>query len=190
MQTTVDVCEIYRRAGAGFAAGVHRVGERWTDPTPLPGWDVRALVHHLVEEQRWAPPLLGGQTIHQVGDRFAGDLLGTDPVPAFDAAAGKALEAVHAEGALERTVHLSSGECPGHEYVMQLAADHLVHSWDLARALGLDETLDPAATAAVRDWFADREPLYRQAGLIGPRVEAGPGSDSQAELLGMFGRTP
>jgi hypothetical protein len=73
---------------------------------------------------------------------------------------------------------------------MQLAADHLVHTWDLARALGLDPTLDPAATAVVRDWFTDNEPLYRQAGLIGPRVEVAPGSTAQDELLGMFGRTP
>jgi uncharacterized protein (TIGR03086 family) len=190
MQTTVDIQEIYRRAGAGFAARVHQVDGRWTDPTPLPGWDVRALVHHLVEEQRWAPALLAGETIEQVGDRFAGDLLGTDPVPAFDAAAAAALEAVEAQGALQRTVHLSFGDCPGREYVMQLAADHLVHTWDLARALGVDETLDPAATTAVRDWFADHEPAYRQAGLIGPRVDPAPGSGPGAELLGMFGRTP
>jgi len=190
MQTTVDIQEIYRRAGAGFAARVHQVDGRWTDPTPLPGWDVRALVHHLVEEQRWAVPLLAGRTIQQVGDLLAGDLLGDDPVAAFDAAAAAALEAVQADGALEGTVHLSFGDCPGHEYVMQLAADHLVHTWDLARALGVDETLDPAASTAVRDWFADHEPAYRQAGLIGPRVDPAPGSGPGAELLGMFGRTP
>jgi uncharacterized protein (TIGR03086 family) len=190
VQTTVDLQDIYRRAGAGFAARVHRVGGRWADPTPLPGWDVRALVHHLVEEQRWAVPLLAGATIQQVGDQLGGDLLGDDPVAAFDAAAAAAMAAVQAEGALEGTVHLSFGDCPGREYVMQLAADHLVHTWDLDRALGVDEPLDPAAVAAVRAWFGEHEPAYRQAGLIGPRVEVGPGAGALAELLGMFGRTP
>ena len=54
---------------------------------------------------------------------------------------------------MERTVHLSFGDHPGSEYAMQLAADHLVHAWDLARSLGVDDRLDAARCAAVNDWF-------------------------------------
>ena len=50
------------------------------------------------------------------------------------------------------------------EYVHQLAADHLVHGWDLAVATGGDTRLDPALVAEVAGWYADREDLYRQAG--------------------------
>ena len=190
MLAGVDVRDIYTRCSSEFADRVHAVGGRWDAPTPLPGWDVRRLVHHLVEEERWAPPLFAGETIEQVGSRFDGDLLGDDPVRALDEAAADAVAAVRAEGALERTVHLSFGDHPGREYAMQLAADHLVHAVDLARALGVDDTVDATTVAVVREWFARMEPIYRGIGVIGRRVDVPPGSGAQAELLGMMGRTP
>jgi uncharacterized protein (TIGR03086 family) len=186
----MDTREIYRRSSAAFAARVHAVDGRWDAPTPLPGWDVRELVHHLVLEERWAPPLFAGETIDDVGGRFDGDLLGADPVDAFDTAAAGALAAVAAEGALDRTVHLSFGDHPGREYAMQLAADHLVHAVDLARALGVDDGLDPEVVDVVLAWFPSTEPLYRELGVIGPRVETEPWAGPQAELLGRFGREP
>lgn len=191
--TDSDVQGIYDRCAAEFAARVHAVDGRWDDPTELPGWDVRDLVHHLVYEERWTPPMLAGATMAEVGDRFEGDLLGGDagdPVAAFDEAAAEALAAVRADGVLQRTVHLSFGDHPGLEYVMQLSADHLVHAVDLARALGVDESLDPQVTEAVLSWFGPMEDMYREYGVIGPRVGWPPGAGAQARLLGMMGRRP
>jgi uncharacterized protein (TIGR03086 family) len=189
MLTTLDVRDIYARCSAGFTARVRAVGDRWSDPTLLPGWDVRALVNHLVNEERWAEELLGGATIEQVGDRFDGDLLGADPVANHDDAAAAALTAIRADGAVEGLVHLSFGDQPGREYALQLAADHLVHSWDLARAIGADETLDADAVTAIAQWFAGAEDLYRDMGLIGPRVDLPPAAKPQKILLARFGRT-
>jgi uncharacterized protein (TIGR03086 family) len=190
MLTTVDVRQIYARCSAEFGAQVHAVDDRWDAPTPLPGWTVRDLVRHLVEEELWAPQLFAGSTIEEVGSRFEGDLLGDDPVSALDTAAARALSAVLTEGAMDRVVHLSFGDHPGREYAMQLAADHLVHAVDLARALGTDETMDPQAVAAVRAWFDSMESTYREIGVIGARVEVAAGAGAQAELLAMMGRTP
>ncbi|TQM43238.1 TIGR03086 family metal-binding protein [Pseudonocardia cypriaca] len=188
--TTLDARELYRRASAEFGARVHRVGDRWTAPTPCAGWDVRELVRHLVDEEMWAPPLLGGATIADVGDRLAGDQLGEDPVAAVDGAARLAVAAVESEDALTRTVHLSFGDVPGQEYVLQLAADHLVHAWDLGQALGEDSALDAEAVATVREWFRSVEPVYRRAGVIGPRAAVADAAGPQDELLAMFGRSP
>ena len=185
-----DVREIYARSSAAFGERVHAVDGRWNTPTPLPGWTVRQLVNHLVNEERWTPPLLSGATIEEVGSRFDGDLLGDDPVAVFDDAAAAALAAVRADGALGGTVHLSFGDHPAREYAMQLAADHLVHAWDLARAIGADETLDTDAVTAVREWFDAMETTYRDAGVIGPRVELPADANEQATLLAMMGRTP
>src|SRR5919202_5323604 len=109
---TLDARELYRRASAEFGARVHRVGDRWAAPTPCAGWDVRELVRHVVDEERWAPPLLGGATIAEVGDRLAGDPLGDDPVAAVDGAAQPAVAAVESGDALTRTAHLSFGDVP------------------------------------------------------------------------------
>ena len=188
MTATIPVTALYERCSAGFAARVGEIDRRWSRPTPLPGWDVRALVHHVVAEERWTPPLLGGATIAEVGTALDGDLLGDSAAEAAAAAAADALAAVTADGALDRIVHLSFGDVRAPEYVMQVAADHLVHTWDLARALGADERLDPAAVDAVLEWFAGAETAYREAGLIGPR--AVPAADTpQHHLLATFGRT-
>ena len=186
--TNHDVLTLFRRATAEFATRAHSIGDRWSAPTPCTGWDVRALVHHVVEEQLWAPPLYAGSTIAEVGDRFAGDLLGSEPIATLDEAGPAALAAAEAPGALERTVHLSFGDVPGAEYAMQLVADHLVHAWDLARALGVDDTLDPDAVHAVLEWFGPTEDAWRAAGVIGPRVPVPDGADEQTRLLSMFGR--
>ncbi|MDT7649790.1 MAG: hypothetical protein QOI36_1196, partial [Pseudonocardiales bacterium] len=94
MLTAVDVREIYARCSAEFGAQVHAVDGRWDAPTPLPGWTVRDLVRHLVEEELWAPPLFAGSTIEEIGSPFEGDLLGDDPLGTFDIAAARALGAV------------------------------------------------------------------------------------------------
>jgi len=186
----MDIIEIYRRCDAEFATRVHAVGGRWREPTPLPGWSAHDLVHHLVYEERWAPSILAGATIDEVGDRFEGELLGADPVATFDEASAAALDAVRADPDLDRTVHLSFGDFPAAEYVMQLATDHLVHAVDLARGLGADERLDPQLTETVLEWFEPMEAMYRDAGVIGPRVGWPEGADAQARLIGMMGRQP
>jgi uncharacterized protein (TIGR03086 family) len=188
--TNHDVLSLFRRATGEFAARAHRIGDRWTAPTPCAGWDIRTLVHHVVEEQLWAPPLFGGSTIAEVGDRFAGDLLGADPVATLDQAHAAAIAAAEAPGALDRTVHLSFGDVAGAEYAMQLAADHVIHAWDLAVATGTDPALDPESVATVSAWFEPVEHLYRDAGLIGPRVPLPDSAGPQQRLLAMFGRQP
>jgi len=184
----VTVVDLYTRCDAAFRARLDAVGERWAAPTELPGWDVRALVHHIVLEERWAPTIFAGMTIEESGDLFEGDQLVPDPLTAARDASGAALDAVREEGAMERTVQLSFGETPAVEYARQLAADHLVHAWDLARALGVDDTLDADAVHAVAEWFEPTEELWREAGVIGPRVPVPDDADEQTRMLAMFGR--
>ena len=186
----MDTPELHRRCCDAFGAYVDAIGDaQWGLATPCEDWDVRALVHHLVYEDVWTGPLFEGQTIEQVGDRFEGDILGDDPKAAYMRAAREATDAVGADGAMQRTVHLSFGDYTGDEYAMQLTADHLIHAWDLARAIGADERLDPELVSAVRAWFEGVESLYRDAGVIGARVAVADGADEQTALLGMFGRS-
>jgi uncharacterized protein (TIGR03086 family) len=185
-----DQAALHRRAVEEFDERVRAVGDdQWELPTPCGDWNVRQLVNHLVYENRWTVPLMEGSTIAEVGDRYEGDLLGDDPKGAWAESSAEATAAVQADGALERTVDLSSGPTPATEYVSQLFADHLIHAWDLARAVGADEGLDPELVEACTDWFAKMEPLYRASGAIGERPEVPPGADAQTTLLAAFGRT-
>jgi uncharacterized protein (TIGR03086 family) len=185
-----NVASLHRRACEQFGDHVRKVRPgQWTNQTPCADWDVRTLVSHVVAEDLWTVPLMEGKTIAEVGDRFDGDVAGTDPVSSYGAAAAAAVAAVSAPGALDGTVHLSYGDESGTEYVSQLFADHLIHGWDLARAIGADERLDPELVAACADWFARHEDAYRAAGAIGPRPTLPPGADQQTVLLAAFGRS-
>jgi uncharacterized protein (TIGR03086 family) len=187
-----DLAELHRRCGQRFAALVAGVGPgQWHDGTPCSEWDVRALVQHLLYEQRWVPPLFQGLTIEQVGDRFEGNLLGGDATawPGLLASAIKDAHAAVAQpGALDRTVHLSYGDASGREYVLQLTADLAIHAWDLARATGQDDTLDPGAVTLLLPWTEANADLLAASGMFGTRIDTGPGAPDDVRLLGLLGR--
>jgi uncharacterized protein (TIGR03086 family) len=162
--------------------------DQWPRPTPCSEWDVRALVHHLVGELRWMPPLLAGRTIAEVGDALDGDLLGDDPRAAWEAAVREATGAAADPAALERTVHLSYADVPGADYVFEVSADLTIHTWDLARAVGADERLDPGLIELFAPWYAERIEMMRQAGIFAGGLEAPPEADRQTRLLALLGR--
>ena len=180
----------YRRGLDTFAAVLPPAGSaQWTARTPCPEWDVRALVNHVTAEDSWVPPLLAGLTITEVGQALTGDLLGDDPQKAWRAARRTA-EAAVAATADNPPVALSAGPTPLAEYLWQLAADHLIHAWDLATATGQDLVPDDELTTAVADWFADREDDYRQAGAIAPQMPVAEDASRFDRLLAAFGRVP
>jgi uncharacterized protein (TIGR03086 family) len=180
---------LYRRTVEGWNDLVGRIGpDQWALTTPCADWTVRDLVNHVAGEDLWTVPLVEGQTIEAVGDRFDGDLLGDAPATAALDAAHAALASVGEALPQGGPVHLSYGEERLEEYVTQLAADHLVHGWDLAVAIGADTRLDQDAVAGIAGWFAEREEIYRGAGLIGPRT--GTYDDPQDDLVSRFGRDP
>ena len=81
----------------------------------------------------------------------------------------------------ETVEHAIDGFCTG---------DVLVHTWDLARATGLDETLDPDE---VHRMLTEMEPLdaaLRKSGHFGPRVEVPADADEQTRLIAFLGRQP
>jgi uncharacterized protein (TIGR03086 family) len=183
-----DIRDLFRRATESCGRRVLAVGDdQWHHPTPCSAWDVRALVNHVVAENLWVPPLFEGKTIREVGDQFDGDVLGDDPKQVWRDSASHAVGAVEADGAIERTVHLSFGDTPGEEYAYQLFADLLIHGWDVARAIGADDSLDPELVRACAEWFDQREDLYRMTGAIAERVQTD-GHDPQTQLLARFGR--
>lgn len=181
--------QIHDHAVEGFSSRVIALRyEDWDRPTPDADWDVRDLVNHLVYENLWAVPLLQGKTIAEVGDRFEGDLLGDAPTSKWEAAESAARRAVRKPGALDGVVHASFGDISAEEYVTQLAADHLIHSWDLARAVHGNERLDPDLVAFVTDYYTPRVHEWRAMGAFGPEVPAPPYADEQIRLLALTGR--
>ncbi|MER7830454.1 TIGR03086 family metal-binding protein [Streptomyces sp. NPDC095602] len=173
-----------------FSSRVHAIrDDQWDAPTPCTEWPVRALVNHLTGEQLWVPDLVrDGRTVAEVGDAYDGDVLGDDPVAAWDRAAAGAREAFAEDGALDRTVSLSSGDTPATAYCSQMITDAVVHAWDLSRAIGADERLPPQLVDfALREVTPYADSLAA-SGLFADPVPSPPDADAQTRLLNMMGR--
>src|SRR5690349_13015779 len=185
-----DLQELYRRACERYGEHVHAIREdQWMGSTPCTEWDVRALVGHLITEVAWVPPLLGGRSVAEIGDDLSGDLTGEDPAASWDRYAPDSIEAVAEPGALDRTVRLTKRELPATDYVSEVFVDLLIHGWDLARAIGADETLDPEAVELVYQRMKPHEAELNGSGVFGSHVDAPEGADPQTQLLAVFGRT-
>jgi uncharacterized protein (TIGR03086 family) len=187
----VNVIEAHRLAGERFRDTVRAVpADGWSWATPCTEWDVRALVNHVVGEDRWTVPLMVGQTIAAVGEALAGDLLGDDPVAAADQAWAEAVAVVPAAVSAGMRVHLSYGEEAAEEYAWQLTSDHLIHTWDLAVAIGVEPALDADVVAAVAGWFGGREAELQATGLFGSPVPLPADASRLDRLLAVTGRDP
>ena len=69
-------------------------------------------------------------------------------------------------------------------------ADVFMHTWDLARATGQDDRLDPEFCAALLGHMEQMADVIRASGQFGVRVEVPDGADTQTRLLGFIGRDP
>jgi uncharacterized protein (TIGR03086 family) len=181
--------EQYEHALNEFGSRVEQVrDDQWDNRTPCTEWDVRTLIAHVVDEQRWAPYLLAGGTVEDAGDRFAGDPLGADGKAAWREASADARAAFEAEGALDNPVSVSSGETSARDYLWQMTVDAAVHAWDLARGIGADDQLDHELVRRIqRESEKDADELAA-SGLFGEPVSVPAGADLQTRMLGMFGR--
>ena len=186
-----DIAQLHRRALDAthkIVAGIQP--DQRTLPTPDEGWDVRALLNHIVSGNLWAVELTAGQTIDEVGDRLDGDMLGDDPLGAYGASAQAAAAAFEVAGALDAQCAVSYGPVPGSVYAGHRFIDVLIHGWDLAIATGQDATLDSALVAACLAVVEPQAGLMQASGSYGSHVDAPADADPQTRLLALLGRRP
>src|SRR5215472_9730570 len=132
---SLDLPAVHARAVQHTQSIVDAVGAgQLHEPTPCTGWDVTQLAHHVVYGNLWVTPLVNGETIEQVGDRFEGDILSDSIADAYRTSGRTAIEAFNAPGAMDAPCAVSYGPVPGHVYCGHRLVDVFVHGWDLAKA--------------------------------------------------------
>lgn len=184
-----DIADLHARALEATSRIVRGVtADRWHATTSCPGWDVRALVNHLVSGNLWAAELASGGTIESVASRLDGDVLGPDPAGSYDASAKTAAKAFRAPGALHAPCAVSYGPVPGSVYAGHRFFDVFIHGWDLAVATGQDATLDADLIRACQEVIEPQLEAFRAAGALASPLPVPPGADAQARFLAMLGR--
>ena len=176
-----DIAKQHRQALEATRTTVAGVkADQWAAPTPNEGWDVRVLVNHIVSGNLWVGELATGRTIEEVGDRLDGDVLGEDPLRAYDAAAPVAAAAFEAPGALDAPCAVSYGPVPGSVYAGHRLIDVLIHGWDLAVATGQDTTLDPDLVEACLSVVEPQADQFQASGAFGAHVDV-PATDARLD---------
>lgn len=136
-----DPIQVMRDASAAFGAVLENVSpDQMSLPTVNDEWDVRALLNHIVNGNRWAEEMLRTGTAPRPSDDAFGDL---PPMEVYRESVDMMLAAFEEPGALERTVTLPFGEIPGSAYAGLRSGDLVAHAWDLARATGQDSNIAP-----------------------------------------------
>lgn len=178
-----DISARYARLSDDFAATVAAVpADRWSSPSPCETWDARDVVRHVVDTQKMFLGLVG---------RELGAVPSVDESPAAAWDAARAVVQADLDDP-ERADTEFDGYFGRTSFARAVDRfvnfDLVVHRWDLARAAGLDERLDPEDVRWAHDNAAAFGDAMRRGNVCGPEVTPPEGADAQTRLLAFLGR--
>jgi len=177
--------ERHREIGRVFLDRV-RGTRSWDAPSPVAGWTARDVVRHLVE---WLPSFLAGGSSVRLP---AVPSVDNDPIGAWQAHADAVQALLDDPATAELTLsNQHIGQLPVDRAIDQFyTSDVFMHTWDLARATGQDDRLDPEFCVVLLAGMQPLEDIMRSSGQYGPRVPVTDDADAQTKLLAFIGRDP
>ncbi len=178
----------HRWVAAAFTDRVRHVEDTasWDAPTPVAAWVARDVVGHLVE---WFPPFLAAGGGEQLP---AGPAVTEDPITAWVTQCD-AIQALldDPEASAREFSHPMLPPLPLADAIDRFyTADVFMHTWDLARATGQDDTLDDTFCQELLTGMEPIDDVLRQSGQYGPRVAVADDAPVQHRLVGFIGRDP
>jgi len=186
LDVSSTTAERFRRVAGRFTDRANEVAPAaWDNPAPCDGWTARDIVDHLVG---WVPGFFGAAGI----ELAAGPSVADDPAGAWTNLADQLQALLDDPATATREI---DGGPAGPQTIesaigMIVLGDVLVHTWDLARATGLDETLDADIVTEMLIGMQPIDDMLRQSGHYGPKVAVDEGADDQTKLIAFTGRTP
>ncbi|MDQ3107721.1 MAG: TIGR03086 family metal-binding protein [Actinomycetota bacterium] len=178
-----EVIERYQGLAEQFGARVEATpDDKWTAQAPCDEWQARDVVGHVVDSQRRMVASINGGEPTQFG-------ADEQPAEAWRTSYAAVKEALAKPGALEAEIQSPMGPMSLENMIGRLLSlDILVHTWDLARAVGGDEQLDQDAVASGYEGIKPLDAMLRRPGAFGDKIEPPAGADLQTEFLCFLGR--
>jgi uncharacterized protein (TIGR03086 family) len=181
-----EIAERYRKVAGQFTQRAASVPEgAWDNPSPCEGWLARDVVRHMVD---WMPGFFLADIGVEPPDPPPVD---EDPAGAWKVVSDAIQAALETPAIASQRFDMPIGQFTFEEAVATFGiGDVLVHTWDLARSTGLDETLDPEEVHRLFEGMGPIDDLLRQSGQYGPRVDVPGDADEQTKLIALTGRQP
>lgn len=180
-----EVADRYNKVAEDFSRRVESVpAESWEKQSPCAEWKARDVVRHVVDTSAY---FLGraGVELKPSAD------VDTDPVGAWTSTHEQVLAALRDPAVASREFDSQMGPMTLEKMMgMFGVADVLIHTWDLSRAAGLDDRLDPEEVHRVYDQMLPNDEMLRQGTAFGPKVDVPDSADEQTKLLAFTGRKP
>ena len=181
--TELTPADRHRTIAAGFTEHA-AVVQDWAAPTPVTDWTARDIVAHLVG---WFTDFLsaGGVALP------AGPAVTDDPLAAWTAHAAAVQALLDSDAADGDFSHPMAGTHRLADAIDRFyTADVFMHTWDLARASGQDDTLDEAECAEVLAGMQQMAPVIRASGQFGDQQPVADDASAQEKLIAFIGRDP
>jgi uncharacterized protein (TIGR03086 family) len=162
-------------------------------PTPCADWTLHGLLRHMATQHYGFAAAAAGD-----GDlaRWRLRSLGGDPAAAYRAAAEGVLAAFAADGVLDREFPLPEFKrglmYPARQAISFHFVDYVVHSWDVARTLGLPVRFDPAlldVALGVAQAVPGGDARVEPGAAFAPQV-GWTGGTPLDRIVAILGRTP
>lgn len=179
-----EISDRYERLSKAFTATVESVptgDARWQQQSPCEDWKAADVVQHVVDSHRRFFGMVG----HEVPEPPS------EPLQAWSATRDAMLAALRDPAVAEQEYTGQLGTAVWQDSVDRfIGADLLVHRWDLARTLGVEDALPEDEVIRVHDGLAPLGDKMRGPGAFGPEVAAPAGASAQDRLLAFLGRDP
>ena len=162
----------------------HPVPPEWSSGHRAAAQTVRDIVARHAYDEAWVPDVLAGRTVDDVGERWSGDLVGDDPIAAYDRFNDAATTAM-TDPALDTgmTVHFSYGDYPFEEGILHTVSYRAFQAWQIANLLGMDFHYSPELIAGLNELLLPTVPGLRAFGVFPPEQTPPTGADDETKLL-------
>lgn len=179
-----EISERYGRITGQLSDRIRAVPpDAWDNPSPCDGWTARDVVGHLVD---WISEFFGAQGVTFPPRPSVED----DPVEAWESVRRTIAAALADPAVSGRPISTPfSTQSLAETVDMIVTGDVFTHTWDLARATGLDEQLDPDQVQRMLASVGSMpEEMLRADGMFGPAVPVADDADDQTKVLAYLGR--
>jgi uncharacterized protein (TIGR03086 family) len=183
----VDAGELHLAVCRRFGSAVRSADGKWDRSSPCAGWQASDVLEHVIgfHDVLLLRPL--GRKPERPRD---------DPQRRWDLTYERLRQALGDKELFERVFEVPTVEknpairLDASKLIPRLTQDVLVHTWDLARAVGADDSLDPAWCAVFLARLPADPNALSASGMFAAPFAVSDEADTQSRLLARLGRDP
>ena len=185
----METSQLFLASDAALRSVIDRVSRTDFDKPVPPEWSratdptVRDILKAHAYDEAWIPGVLAGDSPAEGDSLRDSDLLGDDPIAAYDAINDRATAAVRAGVDPEMIFHFQYGDYAAREGLVHLALYRAFQAWSIAKHLGIPFHLSPVIVAGMNEHVISNVEQWRAFGVFPPAIEPPADADDETRLL-------